>query len=65
MFIEELIEKIEEREKNITDDERAERLIEARILDENGYYDARYFRKETVEMSKKANKESINYNSLT
>ena len=54
MSIEELIRKIEENEKYLTRADRKQRLIDARILDKNGYYDSRYFRAETVEKSKKA-----------
>jgi len=53
MSVEELIKEIQESEKHITKAERRQRLIDARILDKNGHYDARYFRAETVEKSKK------------
>lgn len=52
MSIEELIVKVQEAEKKRTPKERRELLVKARILDKNGHYDARYFRKETVEKSK-------------
>jgi len=53
MSVDELIKEIKESEKHITKAERRQRLIDARILDKNGYYDARYFRSETVEKSKR------------
>ena len=53
MSIDELIKEIQESEKYITKAERRQRLIDARILDRNGHFDARYFRTETVEKSKK------------
>ena len=53
MSIDELIKEIQESEKYITKAERRQRLIDARILDQNGHFDARYFRAETVEKSKK------------
>ncbi|WP_457602845.1 hypothetical protein [Nitratifractor sp.] len=53
MSVEELIKEIQESEKHITKAERRQRLIDARILDQNGHFDARYFRAETVEKSKK------------
>ena len=52
MSIEELIVKVKEAEKKRTPQQRRELLIKAHILDNDGYYDARYFRKETVEKSK-------------
>ncbi len=52
MSIEELIKKIGERHRDLTKEERRQLLIDARILDENGYYDSRYFRADTVEKSK-------------
>ena len=52
MSIEELIIKVKEAEKTRTPQQRRELLIKAHILDQDGYYDARYFRKETVEKSK-------------
>jgi len=52
MSIEELIVKVKEAEKTRTPQQRRELLINAHILDNNGHYDARYFRKETVEKSK-------------
>ncbi len=54
MSIEEFIKKIKEDNKELTKAERKQRLIDARILDKNGYYDERYFRAETVEKSKLA-----------
>jgi len=53
MSIEELIRKIVENEKHLTEADRMQRLIDAHILDKNGYYDSRFFRAETVEKSKK------------
>ncbi|BDY14001.1 hypothetical protein [Hydrogenimonas cancrithermarum] len=53
MLVDELIAKVKEAEKKRTPKQSRELLIKARILDKNGYYDARYFRKETVEKSKK------------
>ena len=53
MSIDELIAKVQEAEKKRTPKQSRELLVKAHILDENGYYDARYFRKETVEKSKK------------
>ena len=52
MSIEELIAKVKEAEKTRTPQQRRELLIKAHILDQDGNYDARYFRKETVEKSK-------------
>jgi len=52
MSIEELIIKVQEAEKKRTPQQRLELLIKAHILDKDGHYDARYFRKETVEKSK-------------
>ena len=52
MSIEELILKVKEAEKTRTPQQRRELLIKAHILDQDGHYDARYFRKETVEKSK-------------
>ena len=52
MSIEELIVKVQEAEKKRTPQQKRELLIKAHILDQDGYYDARYFRKETVEKSK-------------
>jgi len=51
--IDELIAKVQEAEKKRTPKQSRELLIKARILDKNGHYDSRYFRKETVEKSKK------------
>ena len=52
MSVDELISKVQEGAKKRTRKQSRELLRKARILDENGYYDARYFRKETVEKSK-------------
>ena len=57
MLIEDLIRKIEESDKHLSDEERTKRLIAARILTEEGYYDKRYFSQESVEKSKKALKQ--------
>jgi len=54
MSIDELIAKVKESEKKRTQQQRRELLIKAHILDDNGHYDTRYFRKETVERSKQA-----------
>ena len=53
MSVDELIAKVQEAEKKRTQKQSRELLIKARILDKNGHYDARYFRKETIEKSKK------------
>ena len=58
MSVEELIKEIQENEKYITKAERRQRLIDARILDQNGHFDARYFRQETVEKSKKISQQA-------
>ncbi len=52
MSIDELIVKVIASEKKRTNKERRELLVKAHVLNQDGYYDAKYFRKETVEKSK-------------
>jgi hypothetical protein len=52
MSVDELISKVQEGAKKRTRKQSRELLRKACILDENGWYDARYFRKETIEKSK-------------
>ena len=52
MSVDDFIVKVQESEKSRTSEERRELLMKANILDKNGHYDARYFRKETIEKSK-------------
>ena len=61
MSVDELISKVQEGAKKRTRKQSRELLRKARILDENGYYDARYFRKETVEKSKIKSMKGIIY----
>ncbi len=58
MSIVELMNRAKESASKRTDEERNRLLIEARILDEDGNYDARYFSKETVEKSKEKKSKS-------
>lgn len=53
MSIEDLIVKVTEAEKRRTPKQSQELLVKAKILDENGNYDINFFRKETVERSRK------------
>lgn len=52
MSIDELIVKVTASEKKRTNKQRHALLIKAHVLDENGHYDEKYFRKKTVEKSK-------------
>ena len=54
MTIDELIERIQESAKHRTPEQEMKMLRKAHILDRNGHYCARFFSKETVEMSKEA-----------
>jgi hypothetical protein len=58
MSMVELMNKVKESASKRTDEEWNRLLIEARILDKDGNYDARYFSKETVERSKANKKKS-------
>ena len=58
MSIDELIKKVEIAAKKRTKEERRQLLIDARIFDEDGVYDARYFSEKTVQESKRAKKVS-------
>jgi len=52
MSVEELIKKVQESSKRRTLDEKKEILVKAKILNNDGYYDERFFTPETVAKSK-------------
>ena len=56
MFIEELLKKIDRTHKTLTKEDRKQLLIDARILDNHGFYDKRYFSAKTVAKSKNINR---------
>ncbi len=56
MFIEELLKKIDRTHKTLTKEDRKQLLIDARILDNYGFYDKRYFSAKTVAKSKNINR---------
>lgn len=54
MDITELLRKVKESAKNRTDEERFQLLVDSKILTKEGYFDPRFFSKETVRKSKLA-----------
>ncbi len=52
MNIKELIRRIEVADRKRTKKDRFKLLVKAKILDKDGYYDSRFFSKDTVEKSK-------------
>lgn len=57
MTIENLIEKVKDRAKTRSKEERKNLLIDAEILTKEGFYDPRFFSRETLELDK--NKRSL------
>lgn len=55
-----LLRKAKESAKNRTDEERFQLLVDAKILTKEGYFDPRFFSKETVRKSKLALKKKNN-----
>jgi len=52
MSVDELIKKVKESSNKRTLNEKKDILIKAKILNNDGYYDSRFFTSETVEKSK-------------
>lgn len=52
MDMTELLKRAKESAKNRTDEERFQILVDAKILTKEGYFDPRFFSKETVRKSK-------------